>query len=271
MVVGAVEGGLDKAVAFRRLAAACPDWLIEPLAAYQDAEAPDGALLHSAVPVSGALSVMMARGHDNHIFRGWRSSAKGGRIYFAGSRNIVFIGPHTRFNGADVRVIGDDNIFLFGGFSTVESMIVMLTGTGGRISIGQHCMLSARIIIDRSDHHAIYDSATGLRINEDRDVAIEDHVWISREVRVGKGVTIGRDAIVGQGAVVVGSLDAGTLNVGVPARAVRQGVTWSRMIAASLADMEASQRHRDDLQLVAGLISRIAQLRRASEPVTPDT
>jgi hypothetical protein len=125
---------LDKAAAFRRLAAACPDWLIEPLAAYQDAEAPDGAMLHSAAPVSGALSVMVSRGHDNHIFRGWRSSAKGGRIHFVGSRNVVFIGPHSRFNAADVRVVGDDNVFIFGGISAVESMIIMLAGACGRTS-----------------------------------------------------------------------------------------------------------------------------------------
>lgn len=131
-------------------------------------------------------------------------------------------------------------------------------------------MLSARIIIDRSDHHTIYDSATGLRINEDRDVTIGDHVWISRDVRVGKGVVIGRDAIVGQGAVVVSNLDAGTLNVGVPARTIRQGVTWSRMMAASLAEMEASQRHRDHLERVADLRRRIARLGDNPESSVPD-
>lgn len=118
---------MDKTAAFHRLAEACPDWLIEPLAAYQDAEAANGAMLHSAEPVDGDLSLKISRGQNNHVFRGWRSSAKGGRVSFAGSRNIVFVGPYSRFNAADVRVVGDDNIFMFGGFSTVESMIIMLT------------------------------------------------------------------------------------------------------------------------------------------------
>lgn len=253
---------MDRMAAFRRIAEAWPGRLVEPLAAYGDADAPApaGAMLHSAGPVDGPLAVKLARGADNHVFRGWRSSAKGATISFAGSRNVVFVGPHARFTGADIRVTGDDNLFLFGAFSTVESMIVMLSGPSGRISIGEHCMLSARIIIDRSDHHTIYDRETGLRINEDRDVTIDDHVWISRDVRIGKGVAIGRDAVVGQGAIVVGNLDAGTLNVGVPARTVRQGVTWSRMKAASLPEMEASQRHRDYLEKVEELRRRIARL-----------
>jgi len=149
-------------------------------------------------------------------------------------------------------------------------MIVLLSGPGGRIFIGEHCMLSTRIIIDRSDHHTIYDRATGMRINDDRDVTIDDHVWISREVRIGKGVTIGRDAVVGQGAIVVGNLDAATLNVGVPARTVRQGVTWSRMKAASLPEMEVSQRHREYLRKSEDLRYRIARLGHNSEAGAPN-
>lgn len=227
-------------------------------------------MLHNAGPVDGPLTMKLMRGIDNHVFRGWHSSAKGANISFAGSRNVIFIWPHARFSSADIRVTGDDNLFFFGAFSTVESMIVLLSGPGGRIFIGEHCMLSARIIIDRSDHHTIYDRATGMRINDDRDVTIDDHVWISREVRIGKGVTIGRDAVVGQGAIVVGNLDAATLNVGVPARTVRQGVAWSRMKAASLPEMEASQRHREYLGKVEELRCRIARLGHNSEAGAPN-
>jgi acetyltransferase-like isoleucine patch superfamily enzyme len=259
------EVAMDTTAAFRRIAEAGPGRMVEPLAAYQDLEAPTGAMLHSAGPVDGPLAVKVTRGTGNHVFRGWKGSAKGASISFAGNRNVVFVGPHARFSGADVRVTGDDSLFLFGAFSTVESMIVMLSGPAGRISIGEHCMLSARIIMDRSDHHTIYDVATGMRINDDRDVFIDDHVWISREVRIGKGVNIGRDAVVGQGSIVVGILEPGTLNVGVPARTIRQGVTWSRMKAASLPEMEASQRHLQYLAKVDELRLRIARLGNDSE------
>lgn len=231
--------------------------LIEPAPFYVPHPRADGLIEYRSERVQGDITATISRGEGNALIRGLESMSTRSNLTISGSRNVLFLGPYSRLNNADIRITGNDGVFFFGAFATVESMVVMLTGEGGRISIGDHCMLSARIIIDRSDHHGIYDTATGARINHDRDVEIHDHTWLGRDVRVGKGAVIERDSIVGQGSVVSGRLKAGCIHAGAPAKPIREGVTWSRMKAESLGAMEASTRHQDFLRRVDALGERI--------------
>lgn len=215
------------------------DRLIEGVDAYTARS--DGATWES-LPGVGDLTLSVVRGENNLIVRGQGSDAKNSRVKVTGSGNVVFIGPHARFDNADIRIVGNDNLLYFGAFSTLEGMTAMLVGEGRRIEIGDMSMLSARIFFDTSDHHGIYELATGQRINHDADVDVADHVWIGRDVRINKGVTIGTDTIIGQGSVVAGRVPANTLCTGTPARTLREGVTWTRMKADSLEEIRATDR-----------------------------
>lgn len=207
--------------------------------------------------VNGDIAHPFLDGKNNKLIRGFKSKSTGAKISFLGSNNIVFLGPHSRFNNASIRITASNSIFYFGAFSTVESLTAILSGTDGKIEFGDHCMLSARIIVDRSDHHSIYDASTGLKINFDQDVVVSDHVWIGRDVRISKGSRIGSDTVIGQAALISGELSAGCAYGGVPARCLRENITWSRMSSPSVHEMTETDRHDRFLKAVEAVKARM--------------
>jgi acetyltransferase-like isoleucine patch superfamily enzyme len=59
------------------------------------------------------------------------------------------------------------------------------------------------------------------RPEDDRDVVIEDDVWIGSRAIVLKGVTIGRGAVVAAGAVVTKSVPPYAIAAGTPAKVLK--------------------------------------------------
>ncbi len=100
---------------------------------------------------------------------------------------------------------------------------------GGLIEIGEGCLFS-NVVVRNSDLHAIVDVATGQRINKSADISIGKHVWLGEDVYVYKGSIIGDGSIIGARSVVLNQIAAGCIAVGVPARAVRQGVVWHKSL-----------------------------------------
>lgn len=195
--------------------------------------------------VTGEISHPSLSGKNNVLIRGYKSESSGSKISINGNNNIVFLGPHSKLSNASIRITAENSLFYFGAFSTVESITTILSGSDGKIIIGDFCMLSARIVIDRSDHHSIYDISSGQKINHDQDVIISNHVWISRDVKISKGSTIGKDSVIGQSAVVSGNLLPSCSYAGVPATCRRENITWSRMNSSSIGEMERSERHQE--------------------------
>jgi acetyltransferase-like isoleucine patch superfamily enzyme len=114
------------------------------------------------------------------------------------------------------------------------------------ISIGEDCMLSDEIILQGADQHGIVDLQSGEIINRaPTKIEIGNHVWIGRRANVLHGSRIGEGSIIGFGALVTSDIPARSLAVGVPARAIRSNVSWSRAID-SLDDYAARlvQGHR---------------------------
>jgi acetyltransferase-like isoleucine patch superfamily enzyme len=73
--------------------------------------------------------------------------------------------------------------------------------------------------------HSILD-ASGERTNPAADVSIGAHVWVGQRAMILKGAKIGDNCVVGAGAIVVGTIPANSLCVGVPAKTIRSGVSW---------------------------------------------
>lgn len=57
-------------------------------------------------------------------------------------------------------------------------------------------------------------------------IRIGDHVWIGLRATILKGVSIGDGAVVGAGSMVIRDVPSGALVAGVPARVIRESVTW---------------------------------------------
>jgi acetyltransferase-like isoleucine patch superfamily enzyme len=137
---------------------------------------------------------------------------------------VVEIGARTTINGC--KLVADDATVVF----------------------GPDCMLSDDITVQGGDQHGLIDLATLQVTNAARSrIEIGEHVWLGRGSTIMRDVTIGAGSVVGAGAIVTASAGPCRYLVGVPARAVREGASWTRSPAgASPAEMEFFARMRQD-------------------------
>ena len=95
-----------------------------------------------------------------------------------------------------------------------------------RVEIGRKVYVSENVSIRDSDNHTLmYDGKTSTNISA--PIVIEDNVWIGMNVTILKGVHIGTGAVIAAGAVVTKDVPAGCLAAGVPAKVIRENISWS--------------------------------------------
>lgn len=90
------------------------------------------------------------------------------------------------------------------------------------ISIGENCAISHDFTVMDSDVHYLDGS------NHTKPVTIGNHVWIGTRVTVLSGVTVGDGAVIAAGALVKDDVPPHSLVAGVPAKVVRETVTWEK-------------------------------------------
>lgn len=125
-------------------------------------------------------------------------------------------------DGNNCSIIIDEN-------TSIQSAHINAQENGSSIYIGKNCMISDGVTIRTSDSHPIYDD-NGIRINPPSSVVIEDNVWIAQKCTIMKGVHVGKGSIVGLGSVVTKDIPNNTLSVGVPAKNIKTGISWSRSL-----------------------------------------
>jgi acetyltransferase-like isoleucine patch superfamily enzyme len=86
--------------------------------------------------------------------------------------------------------------------------------------------LADYIEIWASDTHSIFDSSNNL-INPERDIIINDNVWIGAHVIILKGVTIGAGSVVGIATLVTKNIPSNSLSVGNTNRVIRENISWN--------------------------------------------
>lgn len=130
----------------------------------------------------------------------------------------VSIGQGTKMNWSNVSVgdsvhIGEDNLFICY-LAEVRIGNHVMTGPRASIITGGH-----RIdILDRYMDEIGHDEK---RPEDDRDVVIEDDVWIGSNTTILRGVTVGTGSVVAAGAVVTKDVPPYAVVAGVPARVVK--------------------------------------------------
>jgi len=107
-----------------------------------------------------------------------------------------------------------------------------LVATRSIIRIGNDVMFGPGVTIRGGNHR--YD-IVGIptrwvtddrkRPEDDRDVIIEDDVWVGERAMIMHGVTIGRGSIIGAGSIVTRSVPRYSIAVGNPARVLRPRFT----------------------------------------------
>lgn len=145
-------------------------------------------------------------------------------IHLRGDGNRLTIHDGAVVSGC-IELFGDNNQIEIGGETKINQAFIA-AHNGTKVRIGAKCLLSMQIDIRTTDSHKIFDS-NGVRINPDKDIDISDRVWIGRQVSVLKGCKIGESCVIGTGSIVSGNLDSCCIYAGVPARKIRENISWN--------------------------------------------
>lgn len=160
-----------------------------------------------------------------------------GRILLAADRLLRGIGmtalrPLFRRCGRNVR-FDPRGVYSFGNIEIGSDVFI---GRGAMLSseksirIGNKVMIGPGLAIMGGDHNFAVPGRCMFDVHEkretdDRDVVIEDDVWIGARVTILKGVTLGTGSVVAAGSVVTRDVAPYTIAGGVPARLLRARFT----------------------------------------------
>lgn len=169
------------------------------------------------------------------IFIERNAGGKNFKLTLKGVGNCVYISSETSLNGVNLAVSNNGDFAVIGKGVTVTAQSLWSIGTNpgmknNGLIIGDHCMMSAEIVIRPADCHPIIDMITGLQINKTKaPVVIEPYCWISQRGSILKNVRIGACSIISYGAVVTKSCERFSVLSGVPAKSSSiKGKLWRR-------------------------------------------
>lgn len=115
-----------------------------------------------------------------------------------------------------------ERIFIGDGCLLNHNNVLQAGKKTGVIRIGTKVMTGPNVMMFAYDHGT--DLNTVPMIDQpytDKDIVIEDDVWIGAGSIILGGAHIGKGAVVGAGSVVTGSLPPNSICAGVPARKIR--------------------------------------------------
>lgn len=172
----------------------------------------------------------------------------GSRIQFSGNDNRLILEKGAMLRNTLVRIQGDNNLVLLKSNADVSGAELWIennrcelsigentfvghhshlacTEDGSKLIIGNDGMFSSYVQVRTGDSHSILDME-GNRINKAQSVIIGNHCWIGEGAKVLKGVTLESDVIVSTGAIVTKSFGKNVLIGGIPAKKLKENVTW---------------------------------------------
>ena len=140
------------------------------------------------------------------------------RLLMEENSKLTINGAFGVYCNSYVRIINGGHLILNGGFINENVHITCAS----KISIGKGCIIARDAILRDYDAHTIEQDGFEMM----KPITIGDNVWIGNRAMILKGVTIGDGAIIAAGAIVTKNIPAKTIAAGVPAKVIKEGVTW---------------------------------------------
>jgi len=138
----------------------------------------------------------------------------------------VIIG-HNFKGSAEIRLLHTNPFLLIGDDVTAHSIRFQVHGNG--IYIGRRSLFSEEVIVQGHDAHSIIDLNTNEILNfGDKVTKVGSYVWVGRRVTIMPGADIGKGGVIGATATVTKSIPEFCLAVGVPARIIKENISWCR-------------------------------------------
>lgn len=122
------------------------------------------------------------------------------------------------FYGGDIICFKNSKLEIGGGY--INSNVKIRCSES--IKIGEDVAISHNVTIMDSDAHEL--NIHGYK--KTKPVNIGNHVWIGSGVMILKGVKIGEGAVIAAGSVVTHDVPNYCIAAGVPAKVIKQNITW---------------------------------------------
>ena len=184
----------------------------------------------------------------NNIIENWGGQKVNSRIQITGNGNKVVMEKGALLLNSLIKISGNNNTIVLKAKSYVSGAELWVennncelsigertfvghhshlacTEDGSRLIVGGNGMISSYVQIRTGDSHSIIDME-GNRINRAQSVFIGNHCWLGEGSKVLKGVTLEGNNIVSTGAIVTKSFGKNVLLGGVPAKSLKDNVTW---------------------------------------------
>ncbi len=140
---------------------------------------------------------------------------------------------------ADVFLRGDRQVLFWGVGATAVGCSIEIEGAGMAAAIGDDALISTGVWLRNHALHALHDLASGQRIGRvPATMVVERHVWLGQDALLLGCPRVGMGTVVGARALVKNSLPPRVAAGGIPARVLREGVSWGR----DLNGMTAAER-----------------------------
>lgn len=140
------------------------------------------------------------------------------RILLEHDSSLIVDGNFSVYAGCYIRLLPNSRLILKGGFINENVQITV----GEHIEIGEGATIGRDVVIRSYDGH--YIDIPGYKISE--PIIIGKHVWIGQGATILKGVSIGDGSIIAAGSVVTKDVPAGCIVGGIPAKIIKENISW---------------------------------------------
>lgn len=154
------------------------------------------------------------------------SQIKKCKIKIRGKNNSLRIEKNVILRGVNIEIRGINCSIAIGENSIIgNNVYISAREKDVKVQIGKNCMFSRNIKIMTSDGHDILEG--NKRINQAKDIVLEDEVWLSDNATLLKGSYIGKGSVVAINSTVTKEFkEKNVIIAGNPAKIVKQNIQW---------------------------------------------
>lgn len=167
-------------------------------------------------------------GNDNIIELDKRVYLDHVSIHINGNCNQICLSKKVLIKDGEFYIEDNENSIIIGEDSALCGKVQLSCIEGTKIKIGKDCLFSSEIILRTGDSHSVVDME-GNRLNQSKNIILENHVWVGNRVTVLKGVKIPENSVIAAGSVVTKRFeDANVIIGGNPAKIIKRKINWMR-------------------------------------------
>lgn len=171
---------------------------------------------------------IISHGYDNEIIIGDFVRIKDSMIILHGNHNRITIKDLAYLSQIELYTEDSNNEIIVGSNTSLYGKSNFAAIEGTKIRIGDNCLFSGDLQFRTGDSHSILNMQ-GERINQSKDIVIEDHVWIGTRVTCLKGVHISKDSVVAATTTLCKDYKISNVIIGgVPGRIIKTDINWSK-------------------------------------------